>query len=359
MRWLTQIMPLLAVEPSTRRNHLGAWQRLEQLLAVYGVPSTDVFRSRVTDPIRFVSTNAILIFATDYVVVKRNKPSALKTELSNLKRYATTLGLAWPTDLPAPAGTRFQHVLTGATKALRKRFKKGKSQKVPLVISDILRIPTIFDMKELSHLEALSRLLVCNLFCLRNKSAIELLARHVSFKTTAGWRRYNRLDFGDFAFPCDTAGKLVIWSRLRLHSEKNNKEGGPRSVTLPPWVHDNMCAGSVLYHWLRQSLPHETDTLFAQFNNQVRQKRWTYNAALSQLKMYAGAIGLSTTDKGTHSLRRGGVSDYVHANKGVPFIISVTGHRSLAFMDYFFADEHVLAAFSTRRHLLRDPADDA
>jgi hypothetical protein len=353
LTWLAKVTQLQAVATDTRRNQLGTWQRFKRFSTHYALSPIASFVLTNSRVVPVVNPDAIVKFMVDYCIVKKNSPSSLEGELTRIKRHARqALHVIWPDQLPFPDGGINSFLLRDTMMSLKKNFAKPPKQKIPIRLSHILKMVKICDISRLSHLEAITRFLISNVFCLRCSSAIKLLARHVQFKSSSGWRRYSSTDVDNLTFPSDDKGQSVIWCRIQLHNEKNNKGGPARVVTLPPWVHSNVCAGTTLYNWLVRSKPRDDQTVFARFSHGRRHVKWTYNTAMRQILLYASRIGLPAAKIGMHSLRRAGVCDYVHAGKLIPFIISIGGWRSLAFLTYFFADEHLLTTMSNRQSAL-------
>ena len=353
LAWLAKITQLQAVGVSTRRAQRGTWQRFMVFLEAYNIPAVVDFVLDSGRSVPVVSIEAIITFMVDYCFVKHNSPASLEGELSRIKRHARQAHhVLWPDSLPFPDGRLSQCRYRDTLMSLKKNCTKPPKQKIPIRLDHIFKMAKTNSLARLSHLEAITRFLVSNLFCLRCKSAITLQAQHVAFKTEQGWRQYSRRNINDFTFPRDGEGQLIIWCRLELHKEKNNMCGPARTVTLPPWVHSSVCAGTVLFNWLVRSRPHDAQTVFAKFNNDTRRGNWSYGAAMRQIGIYATCIGMPKSKVGMHSLRRAGVCDYVLAGKLIPFIISVGGWKSMAFLTYFFADEHLLTMMSHRQHRL-------
>jgi hypothetical protein len=350
LTWLSKVTQLQAVASDTRRNQLGTWQRFKWFTAQYSIRPVVDFILTTARVVPFVNPDAIVKFMVDYCVIKHNSPSSLEGELARIKRHARqVLHVIWPSELPFPDGNNHAFVFRDTMLSLKKNFSKPPKQKIPIRLDHILEMAKLCDTSRVSHFEAISRFIISNVFCLRCTSAIKLEAHHVHFKTSQGWRRYSSTDIGSLMFPSNDQGQPVIWCRIELHNEKNNKGGPARVVTLPPWVHTNICAGTVLFNWLVRVQPRDDQTVFARYSNGTRKAKWSYNAAMRQILLYATRIGMPASKIGMHSLRRAGVCDYVFAGKLIPFIINIGGWRSLAFLTYFFADEHLLSMMSNRQ----------
>ena len=284
---------------------------------------------------------AIELWAVDHS--QRNKPSSLKTMMSAIKRRALEqLGAIWPTDAPAPFGRLFASQINDTIRGLRKMAKdKSKKQMRPVTTEHLQQMKILAGVQKIHNHEFHARMITSNRACLRHASAVKLIAADVTFKAPA-----------DDEFNFYTGNRLQqltprrLKMRIKIRAEKNNKLHEPRDVHFE-YVGGNSCVVTELLAWVQRAKPKKRQRVFAKYTPTGRRTAWTYDDCLKQVKKRAATIGL-TSKVGCHSLRRGGIADYIRAGVPLELIIKITGHRSLSFLEYFHNSEHVMVALTRK-----------
>ena len=303
-----------------------------------------------------VNPNAITAYIANYCTVKKNKAGNLDAVQSLLKRGMRETYLAiWPTEVGPPYSYLVGGIIKDTIKGFKKQCpRKAVNRKMPWLLDythDIAtRAKPLLPPLPLKEFEA--RTTLGNRACMRNKSIINIKSSHVSF------------DYGEHTqtFICTkkSIAKLrrtdELWMSVLIHSEKTGKVREPRTIRFN-YVGGSRCAVQQVLDWVTLANISHGHLLFGQSIPRTRKlKKWTHAKAAKQLIRLAESIKLPPGKVGTHSLRRGGVADYLHEDVPLEFILYVGGWKSLAFLNYFAPTDHVMVAMFHRLRRSREPS---
>jgi hypothetical protein len=139
-----------------------------------------------------------------------------------------------------------------------------------------------------------------------------------------------------------------------IKSEKTGKIRPPRTIRFN-FVGGPHCIVQQVLEWVTMANIVHGRLLFAEYHPlTLKPKKWTHARAAKQIKRLASFIDLPAEKVGTHSLRRGGVADYLHEDVPLEFILYVGGWKTLAFLSYFAPTDHVMVAMFHRLRSARD-----
>ena len=345
----------MALERDSTKQVDATVKRFVSFCTRFSLSPVSILRQNGTD-VAVVNPNAITTFFAYYCSKKTGRHTSKKgCRARNLHAVQSLLkrGMRsppywaiWPSEVGPPWGILINAVLKDTITGFKKKDPfKEIDKKMPWLLQYTFKIADMSPgpIPPLSLREFEARTVVSNRACLRCISTIKLRVDDFTF------------DYGDgrpIASHLSAVAKLrqsdKLWMEVSLRAEKNNKVRQARSVRFN-CVGGRACIVTTVIDWILYAKLKHSDSMFSKYHHLSSVPvPWTRHTIAKQMKYLGRLIGLTLRKLGTHSLRRGGIADYLHEDVPLEFIVYITGHKSLAFLEYFAATDHVMISMFNR-----------